>query len=337
MPVIPNLAERIALRLGLFPPFLVDVVSAASLRALGVAMRLGILARLPATLDELVAHSGADRASLAALLDLLARAGYLKESGGRYLLTRSASRWLGPGGAPHYAEYWHALLFDGFDGLERAVRSGTPQPHLHDWLTRSGTWPAFNAAMAELAGQTAEAIVRASALPRDVGTLADLGGSHGLNAAAFCRAHPELRATVIDLPDALTPLRLAELGMPGRIALHPADITRDDLGGPYDAALLSQLVHYFAPDAARAVFARVRGSLVPGGRILIVDQVRGRIPLPLAGAFFSLLGLAYRVSLGGGLYSYDEMATWLRDAGFSDVRRRGIRGMPGHALIVARR
>ena len=339
MPVIPNIAERLAIRLGLFPPFLVDVVNAASLRALGIATRLGVLERLPATADEVASHARADGPSIRLLLDLLVRGGYLRERKGRYELSGPASRWLVPGGMPHFAEYWHGILFDHFDGLEAAIRSGSPQPHLHEWLSRSGTWPAFNAAMAELAGQTADAIARAAALPAQIRSLADVGGSHALNAAAFCRLYPQLRATVIDLPEALasTGDRVRDLVLADRIALHPADITRDDLGGPYDAALLSQLIHYFAADAARAVVARVRESLAPGGQILIFDQVRGRVPLPLASAFFSLLALTYRVSLGGGLYSYEEISGWLRDAGFERIERRSVRGAPGHALIVGTR
>jgi O-methyltransferase len=344
MPAIPNAIERAAIGFGLFPPFLVEVINAAGFRAFGVAARLGVFEQLrqgPATTTWLAARCGADPLSLTRLLDLLWRTGYLRKSGNRYGNSRFVERWLldGGPGLPNFALHWHNVLYQHFDTLEEAIRVGAPRPHLHEWLSAGGHWPVFNAAMAELATQSADAIARAAAMPASVRRLADLGGSHGLNAAAFCRRHPQLRATILDLPAALGlgERKIAEMGLSDRVAFRAADITRDDLGGPYDAVLLFQLVHYFSPEQNTSLLQRVREALTAGGRVIVFDQLRGSAPLPLATAFFSLLALTYRVGLGGDVYSYEEIGGWLRDAGFREIRKRSIRAAPGHGLITAMR
>ena len=345
MPAIPNILERAAIRAGLLPPFFVDIVNAAALRAFGVAQRLGVFALLregPSSAAELAARSGADPVSLARLLDLLGRTGYLRRDGQRFRNSTSVERWLladGGRALPNFIQHWHNVLFEHFETLEDRVRAGSPQPHFHDWLASSGHWPVFNAAMAELAGQTADAVARAAALPQSTRSLADLGGNHGLNAAAFCRRHPTLRATIVDLPEslALAEDRVAAAGLSDRISLRPADIMRDDLGGPYDAVLLFQLLHYFPPEENIALLNRVRDALAPGGRVVIFDQLAGTMPTPLAAAFFSLLALTYRVGLGGDIYHYDDIGGWLRTAGFRDIRKRAVLSAPGNALVMGSR
>lgn len=342
MPVIPNAVERAVLALGLLPSFLLDVVNAAAFRALGVAIRLGVIERLaagPATLADLAGRCGADERTLGALIELLVRTRYLSRRGDLLSLTRAARRALvSDGSLPKFAEHWHNVLFEHFDTLEEAVRAGAPRPHLHKWLSSSGRWPVFNAAMAELASSSADAIASAASLPASIRTLVDLGGSHGLNAAAFCRRYPGLHATVIDQAEALRDgeRRIREKGLGDRVTFRAGDVTSDDLGGPYDVVLLFQLVHYFPPETNQALLRRVARALAPNGHVLIFDQLRGAAPLPVASAFFALLALTYRAGLGGDLYAFDEIVDWLRSAGFNRIRKRTLRAAPGNALIIAR-
>lgn len=338
MPVIPSVLERILMSRGFAPPFLIDMVNAAGLRAFGAARDLDLLAPLadrPASAAALAAATGADPVSVDRLLDVLARTGYVRRTNGAYALSPAADRWLRQGGVTAFVEHWHNVLFEHFDSLAPSVQAGAPRPHLHEWLSASGHWATFNAAMAELASASADEVARTAALPPPARSLADLGGSHGLNAAAFCRRYPALHATVLDLPESLSQKRTLDPAVADRVIFRAADVTRDELGGPYDAILVFQLLHYFRPEANASLLRRVRSALAPSGRVLILDQLRGAAPTPVASAFFAVLALTYRTGLGGDLYGYDEIAAWLHEAGFSDVRRRSIRSAPGNALISA--
>ena len=81
-----------------------------------------------------------------------------------------------------------------------------------------------------------------------------LGGGAGTNAIAFCQTYPELTATVFDLPATLqlTERTVKEAGLESRITLRPGDFNKDELGGPYDVALMSDILHYqdFSTNAA---------------------------------------------------------------------------------------
>src|SRR5690606_9520379 len=50
------------------------------------------------------------------------------------------------------------------------------------------------------------------------------------------------------------------------------DFFRDDLGGPYDAALLSNIVHGFSLDENRSLITRLAKALKPGGYLVMKDM-----------------------------------------------------------------
>ncbi|HET8570224.1 MAG TPA: methyltransferase [Candidatus Limnocylindria bacterium] len=340
MPAIPSLVERVLIRAGILPAFISDIAAAAAFRAFSAGERLGVFEILrggPRTAAELAEKIGADAGMLAAVCDLLAETGYLARDGDRYRNGPVTERWILSGrGLPDFARHWVGLVFDHWDALEDAVRSGRPSPHLAQYLDGTGRWPIFNAAMAELASRSADEIARAVRLPDGARRLVDVGGSHALNAIAFCRRHPHLQATILDLPQALWAARerIAADRFTSRIEVRAADVTREPLGGPYDAALLFQLLHYFPREQNASLLARVRDALTPGGLVVILDQT-GVPPTPLARAFLAAIRVAYRTGLGGDLYAYDEIAGWLRGAGFEEIRRRGVRSAPGNSIITA--
>ncbi len=205
VPVIPNALERLLFRLNLVPAPLLDVAGAAALRTVATAMRLGIFVALferPRSSADLARDLALDPTSLADLLAFLVSTGYLAERDGTYRASAATRRWLGPEGIGPFVALWSAVVFDYWgEALGDAIRSGRPAPHLHAWLDRTPDgWPTFNAAMAALARRSADEVATKAGLHPQSERLLDLGGSHGLYGAAFCRRHPRLRATVLDLP-----------------------------------------------------------------------------------------------------------------------------------------
>lgn len=345
MPVIPNLLERAFFRAGLGPRPLVDIAAAASFRALQAALRLELfelLARGPRTADALARDLNADPTTLAALLDLLEAAGHLRRRNGAYENSRDASRWLvrdAKGSSAAFVQLWTDVVFDEWDTLETSLQSGHPAVHMHEWLTARGKWPLFNAAMAEFPRGAADAVAAAVALPAGARSLLDVGGSHGLYAIAFCRRHPDLRATIFDLPMALERARdnVAAAGLGDRLVLRAGDLTVDDLGKGYDATLLFQLIHYYGDDVLPTLLGKVLAALQPGGSVVILDQLTLSPPTPAARAFLRTLALQYRVSLGGRLRPFGDVRRVLIDAGYVDVRRKRVLRVPGNELVIARR
>jgi cyclopropane fatty-acyl-phospholipid synthase-like methyltransferase len=154
----------------------------------------------------------------------------------------------------------------------------------------------------------------------DANTILDLGGGAGTNAIAFCRAYPSLRATVFDLPATLhtTKRHVDEAGLSARIALQPGDFNRDPLGGPYDAVLMSDILHYQGPEANAALVKKAAAHLAPGGRLIIKDRFLDATRTSPAWATAFAVHIMVNTE-DGRCYTVEDAAGWMREAGLGSI------------------
>jgi SAM-dependent methyltransferase len=174
------------------------------------------------------------------------------------------------------------------------------------------------------AGAVAEAVL--AKLP-DGARILDVGGGPGTNAEAF--AAGGARVTVFDRPEVIG-LMQTTLEAAG-IETAAGDMNQELPDGPYDAVYFGNTSHMYGPEENRALFARMRRSLVPGGLLVVREFVRG---LGEDAALFAanMLVLTSR----GGTYTAEEYERWLLDAGFGAVDFEPVAGRSSH-LIFARR
>jgi SAM-dependent methyltransferase len=173
-------------------------------------------------------------------------------------------------------------------------------------------------------GAVAEAVL--AKLP-DGARILDVGGGPGTNAEAF--AAGGARVTVFDRPEVIG-LMQTTLEAAG-IETAAGDMNQELPDGPYDAVYFGNTSHMYGPEENRALFARMRRSLVPGGLLVVREFVRG---LGEDAALFAanMLVLTPR----GGTYTAEEYERWLLDAGFGAVDFEPVAGRSSH-LIFARR
>lgn len=340
----PNLLERAAFQANVAPALILDTLGAASLRLVHLGLKLGVFEALrePAAPEALAKRLGTDPRATTLLLETLAAAGYLARRGERFGNTPLTTRWLladARGGMAPFVAFWERIVFPFWEEhLDAVMRQGRPPLTLYQWMDRHpGTWPLAQAWFASLARGTRDEVVRRAALPPGTATLLDVGGGHGLYSEAFAAAQPGLRATLLDLPASL---KVAEATLAGsrvrdRIALRAGDYTRDDLGAGYDAALLFNVVHAHTPAENQALLRKVAASLRPGGRVLVLEQLRGAAPGPVVRATLEVVGFNYLAVLGGQAYRKPDLAAWLEGAGFGRARFLGLRSSPGNTLVVA--
>ena len=109
---------------------------------------------------------------------------------------------------------WAIFEFQSWDwsrSLEPFVATG--RPSMSTRRCRRGTWADYQRAMRALAGLAGPELARRTPVPRGARTMLDIGGSHGHYAAASAAGIAGLRATVLDLPEAVeqaAPLLAAE-------------------------------------------------------------------------------------------------------------------------------
>ena len=88
--------------------------------------------------------------------------------------------------------------------------------------------------------------------------LLDLGGGPGTYAAHFCRANPDLAATIYDLDSSR---QFAEgvcrrLGVADRVTFIPGDYLRDPVPGGFDVVWMSQIFHAEPPEGCRLILEK---------------------------------------------------------------------------------
>src|SRR5207247_471834 len=105
------------------------------------------------------------------------------------------------------------------------------------------------------------------------GRVADICCGGGWLAISIARTYPNVTVHGFDADDAsIASARrnAAEAGVADRVRFEVADVSRDDLGGPYDLAVVFESLH----DLSRPVeaLAGIRSAVAPGGVTLIVDE-----------------------------------------------------------------
>jgi SAM-dependent methyltransferase len=330
-------------RLGRLPRPLVDTMVAMLLsRAVVSATRIGVFEALqdgPLSTEEVAVRCGTEPRATGKLLFALAGAGYVRGEDGRHALTRMSRTWMPPS-APrslHDAILHRTLDTKLMEHAEEFLRTGLPTDY-HAKLAPE-EWQVYQRGQRAHAVWSAPEVARRVPVPRGAGTLLDIGGAHGHYAAALCRRHPGLRATLLDLPEAIEPARaiVAREGLGDRLVHRAGDARHADLGeAAWDAVFVGNLVHHFDETANRALHARIARALRPGGTVAVLEIMRA----PSAGEAGQIGALAdffFAVTSAAGTWSYEEIASWQQAAGLSPLRPIRLRQVPGYGIQAARK
>jgi SAM-dependent methyltransferase len=344
MPIRPNRLEQLLFfTLNQGPAALLDLWSAVAFRVVVAAVRLGVFEAMvarPLTALEAAETLQADARGMTVLLDALVTLGYVKKQGERFENCSTTSKWLvesAPANFAPYLRFWDVAIHELWDTLEDSIRTGESPTRLYEWIEgHPDTSRDFQEGMIAIAQSTgAEAIGRLS-VPDTARRVLDVGGGHATYSVLLCRRYPGIAVTVFDSPEALcvgrdnVPAELAH-----RIEFREGDFTVDELGRDYDVALLFNIVHGFSPAENLALFRKVARTLTPGGHVVVLEQVAGKMRPGAGGAINQLLAVSYFHLLGGQVYSFNEVSSWLAAAGFTDTRRKNLLRTPGSSLIIA--
>ncbi|MFL5894190.1 MAG: methyltransferase [Thermoleophilaceae bacterium] len=333
-----NLIELAALRLNLAPvPVGEAMFGMALARSVMAGVRLGVFASLcerPATSGELAERLGLDPHGTRLLLEALRSLGHVNLREDRYEIDSGARRWLDPRNESTYVGTFIENNFDywqWWDRLEDIVRTGG-SVEIHGFDARDTHWERYIRGQYELARLSAPEVAKALDLGKDPRRLLDVAGGHGWFSAELCRKYPQLHSTVVDLPGSAAIGRriIAENDMGERVFFMEGDAFEADLGGPYDGALVFNLIHHFPPERNVELFKRIAKVLKPGGKLAVLDLFTKQ--KPDAGA---LLGLFFYLTSEAATYSPQDLQSWFDQAGFKKPKRVKIRRIPNQTLYVA--
>jgi len=266
---------------------------------------------------------------------ILGGAGLLVGDGERWALSPAASSLLGTG-ALRIADILDVL--GDLSQLDRVLAEGGPARTKDGGSkgTRGGVRDdqpersrAFLRTLHRRSADTADECARwvAPRLPAG-GHVLDLGGGHGRYARAF--ASMGYRATLFDRPLCV---ELARELNGDAIEYRSGDFHEDDLGGPYDAVLLSNIVHGEPPEANARLVSRIASRLRLGGVIVVKDMLLDDLGTgPQNAVLFGMTMLLY--TEGGRSYSAREVIAWYEAAGLAHPH---VVTLGRYALAIANR
>ena len=296
----------------------------------------------PASADELAERLGLDPLGADTLLTTLSTLGYVEADGERFrnaevterLLVRdspeSIATFVGDQGDLH----WQVL-----DLLPDALRTGRPYAMHEERRDDGERW---------------EAYIRGPVRDLAAGARGERGAGARRGAArawwtwpaataafsmAMCDRHPELRATVLDLPPSAEVGRqiVAEQGYADRISFREGDVFELGLGDDdsLDVVSVFNLAHHLPEERNRELCRMARAALRPGGCMVIGDSARPEPGEPVSehGAISSLLFYAWSHSRN---FTPSEIRGWMEAAGFSEVEAHRNERSPWRVVVVGR-
>ena len=118
-----------------------------------------------------------------------------------------------------------------------------------------------------------------------------------------------------------TTKRITEkFGVRDRFDFMESDLLEADFGKDYDIATLGHILHSEGEQRSRELLKKTFGALKPGGTIAIAEWlVNDRRTEPTHSLMFAVQMLVNTER--GDTFSFNEIRSWLEDAGFKKVRK----------------
>ncbi len=269
-------------------------------------------------LEDLAARSGTDEARLGRLIHLLASQGVLDIAPDGTICHTSRSRAL---------QTMHASTLVQGMALQAGLRLGEALQTGKTAFEVCFGKPVFEylAANPEQADHFAQRMSQITVhdeplilaqLEFDPFRLAvDVGGSHGTLLLGLLAKHPSARGIVFDLPDVAA--RAAE-----RLRSHPQGDRIEAAGGDFlravpdggDLYLLKQILHNWDDAQCIAILKSLRKSIVPSGRIVVIERLLPETIAPDMAFDFDILMMIWSTGRERSLTQFREL---LANAGFA--------------------
>ncbi len=298
-----------ACELGVF-----DALTGPPVSALEVAEKLGL------------SEKGVER-----LLNALAALGIAAKDNEKYSLPEEWLPYLTKDGerSMHQWMWLSKKLIQPWLEMDRFVRSGENISSIMDMLgSEPENMRAFTDAMHDKGLKATWTLAREIPIG-DCKKMLDLGGGPGTYSLEWCKLHPHLKATILDIPPVLEVAKeyIKRYGLKDRVTTKPGDFHKDGLGTEYDLVLLANILHMYEGDQGRALVQKAADCLAPGGRIVIhgfcTDD--GDVA-PLNDVLFSVnIGL---LTPGGRAHPVKEKIDWLEAAGIGEIRHFRVDAVP---------
>lgn len=272
--------------------------------------------------EELSAATGLSEAASDRLVRAAAALGLAERVGAGWMLGSAGAALLGNRGIVEMIGHHQLLYADLADPVAALrTRGGGELSRYWHYAEASGEGSdgevaGYSALMAASQPLVADQLIDAYRFDRHAHVL-DVGGGEGAFVERLHARHPEVRATVVDLPAVAERARGRFAGVPGLAAIG-GDFLAGDLPAGQECVTLVRILHDHEDTAVRTLLRNIRAALAPGGRLVIAEPMAGTSGAEASGeAYFGW----YLWAMGSGRpRCVSEYRAMLGEAGFASVR-----------------
>ena len=293
--------------------------------ALMAAVELGVFTAISkgaGTFDEIAAAVGILPTNAERLVVMLCAAGLVEKDGERLRNAADVERFLVEG-APGYMGPWITFTkpqWNEWGRLSDHLRvkqlktMGTIGDITVDDARR------YHKSTASIGLGAGRRFVRQVDLSRR-SRIMDIGGGSGAYCIAAAKAHPHIRAVVLDLAPVCIVARefIAEHGASDRVTAEPCNFVTDPFPRDCDVAIMASNLPMYSRPVIASVIRKAHDALVLGGEMhLIGETTNDERTGPWGPAYW---GLGQAVSDSEGVaHSEADVINYFLEAGFRDVR-----------------
>ena len=165
----------------------------------------------------------------------------------------------------------------------------------------------------------------------------DIAAGHGLFGIEIAKRNPRAEVVALDWAAVLDVARenAEHSGVSDRYRTIAGSAFDADMGSGYDLALITNFLHHFDYSHCVMLLKRIHAALKPGGRAVTLDFVPNEDRIsPAASAGFALGMLS--MTDGGDAYTFRELESMFRDAGFAGSTLHELKRSPERVVISAR-
>jgi SAM-dependent methyltransferase len=299
-------------------------------KALLSAVELDVFTALsegPLDLETLASRTGIHERGARDFFDALVALGLLhRDPHGRYSNQPDSDRYLDrhkPTYIGGLLEHLNARHYQNWSWLTPALRTGAPQ----SGALGSGYPTLYADELAQeifLNGMTAGSLLAAQALAEKFPwnrykTVIDIGTAQGCVPVEIARVHPHITGGGFDLPAVASAFAsyVREHCLSDRLRFYPGDFFSDPLPAA-DVLVMGRILHNWDLPTKKRLIEKAYKALSGGGALVVYDPLIDDdrcVPHGLLSSLNMLIETA-----GGFEYTGTECKTWMRQAGFHEIR-----------------
>ncbi len=181
----------------------------------------------------------------------------------------------------------------------------------------------FQVAMQQISAQANELLARYVDFTK-VKKMVDIGGGNAANLIRIIESNPGAQGIVMDLSSvcAIARKNIEDHQMNTKIGVLEGDCFTDDFPGDCDCILFSHFLDIWSEEQNRLLLKKSCEAICKGGMTIVFDIMEHDYK---CGPLTAAAGSPYFLTLATGnglIYSAKEYELWMREAGFSKVKRK---------------